>query len=204
MLSFRYPDNFPKAQTGYSLYLLEKDEPGRHVAQFKWDGWRRPIYFDSGKIDFYSKHDAQAKSMPPPTLVNELRSLDIKNGIAFDAEWMGPRCANILNGEHYFILFDLLYYRGKWMGDCPYADPKDKQSRYFLLRDIYMDLVAKHNPKFLRLEPIVEMGFMSMFEKSKTMPLTEGVVTKDRRGKLVGNMTDCGVNGSWMRVKWRQ
>jgi ATP-dependent DNA ligase len=180
------------------LYRIDKQEAGKWYAQFKWDGWRRPIYISDGQVNFYSKHDFQAKDLPPYALQQEFRDLGFPEGTAFDAEWMGKRCTAQLGGRHYFILFDLLYFNSKWMGDLPYSE------RYLILKN----LVEKHKEKVdapnIVLEPISELGFLAMFECSKSMPLTEGIVLKGKDSKLKGNVLKSAENGFWLKCKWRQ
>jgi ATP-dependent DNA ligase len=197
-LIFRYPDS-PILTGPAELLLIEKEEPGRHVAQFKWDGWRRPIYIDNGKINLFSKHDFQAKKQPPASLIEEIRALGFPDGTAFDAEWMGLRATSLLNGRHYLVIFDLLYFNGQWQGDIPY------EQRYANLKTLFElhKAKAKVQTPNIELEPICELGFLEMFERSKTMPLTEGIVLKRRSSKLKGKFTDSADNGGWLKCKWR-
>jgi len=200
-LKFRYPDS-PILTGPAELMRIEREEPGKHVAQFKWDGWRRPIYIDDGggKINLYSKHDFHAKIVPPIHLTQELKTLGFPDGTAFDAEWMGQRATRLLNGRHYFILFDLLYYNGQWQGEIPY------EQRYANLKTIFElhKAKAKVETPNIELEPICEIGFLEMFERSKSMPLTEGIVIKRRSSKLKGKFISAAENAGWLKCKWRQ
>lgn len=198
-IPFRYPDN-PVEVGPAELYRIERDEPGRHLAQFKWDGWRRPIYIEDDGIKLFSKHDFQAKKSPPQALMDELKSLSFPVGTAFDAEWMGQRCTSLLNGRHYFVLFDLPYYNGQWQGDVPY------EQRYANLKTLFALHKARagvETPNIV-LEPTVELGFLEMFERSKQMPLTEGIVLKARTSKLKGKFVGAADNGLWIKCKWRK
>jgi ATP-dependent DNA ligase len=198
-LLFRYPDN-PNAVGPAVLLQIEREEPGKFVSQFKWDGWRHPLYFYEGQWHHFAKHTHQAKKDIPAALAAELDSLEFPEGTAFDAEWMGNRCTAALGGRHYFVLFDLLYYNGQWQGDVPYIERYGNLKTLF---ELHKAKAKKETPNII-LEPIREVGFEAMFQEAKKNPLTEGVVVKARNSKLRGGMTACQHNGSWMKVKWRQ
>src|SRR3990172_13001131 len=105
-MQFRWPDD-PLRVGPAELIRIDRTEPVQWFGTFKWDGWRRPIYIDNGTIQLFSKHDWQAKKIPPRALMDELRSMGFPDGKAIDAEWMGPRCAEVMGGRHWFVLFDL-------------------------------------------------------------------------------------------------
>jgi ATP-dependent DNA ligase len=198
-LLFRYPDN--PNQVGPAVLLqVEREEPGKFVGQFKWDGWRHPLYFYEGKWHEFAKHTYQAKKEVPAALLKELESLQFPEGTAFDTEWMGNRCTLALNGRHFFVLFDLLYYNGKWQGDVPYIE---RYGNLKTLVELHKAKAGKDTPNII-LEPIREVGLEAMFQESKKNPLTEGIVVKARNSKLKGGTIACQHNGSWMKVKWRQ
>jgi ATP-dependent DNA ligase len=110
------------------------------------------------------------------------------------------RQTELLNGRHYIILFDMVYYNGQWQGDVPY------EQRYANLKTMFNLHKAKakvETPNII-LEPIVEMGFVNMFNQSKSMPLTEGVVLKRKDSKLKGGLNKAVDNPLWLKCKWRQ
>ena len=198
-IPFRYPDN-PCLTLSSELYRIDNQETGKWVAQFKHDGWRRPIYISDGEINYFSKHDFQAKDLPPEKLQAEVKALKFPDGTAFDAEWMGKRATALLGGRHYLILFDLLYFAGQWQGNLPYHE------RYAALQTLIVrhKAQAKVETPNVVLEPICELGFLAMFERSKKMPLTEGIVLKGKDSKLKGNLLKSAENGYWLKCKWRQ
>ena len=119
MIKFRYPDDPLRVSVDH-LKKLQDKEPGRWMAQFKYDGWRCPIYKFDGSFHFYAKRSTTSErdKPPPASLVAELEKLNLPDGCAFDAEWMGPRdIKGLLKGRHYFVLFDMTYHNGIWIGD---------------------------------------------------------------------------------------
>ncbi len=198
-LIFRYPDS-PILTGPAELMRIEREEPGRHVAQFKWDGWRRPIYISDGKIELYSKHDFQAKKHPPRELIEEIKALGFPDGTAFDAEWMGLRETELLNGRHYMVLFDMLYFNGQWQGELSYDE---RYSNLKTLFELHKARAKVQTPNII-LEPVREVGLLAMYEESKLNPLTEGIVIKRRASKLKGKFTGSAENPNWLKCKWRQ
>lgn len=195
---YRCPDN-PFMAGPAILLQLEREEPGQHFAQYKWDGWRNCMYKENGKWTRHSKYDVgpQAKTPLPAGLIAQLDLLNLPDGTAFDSEWMGMRCTNLLKGRHYLVLFDLLYLNGVWQGNEPY------EARHNSLMALVSTAKKKYAAPDIVVEPVVSENFLKMFETSKTMPLTEGIVVKARHSKLFGKVTDCAKNGNWRKIKWR-
>lgn len=215
-MKFRYPDD-PVYVSPHVLFELEQKEPGRYICQPKYDGWRKPMYKIDGAWQFRSKYDkgAQAAAIPPADLVMELNKLNLPDGTAFDAEWMGTHRqipakalnAMVARGEmvspHFLSLYDLLYFNGQWQGDIPY------EQRYANLKT----LIALHKQKAgvgphirdSRIEvcPIVEVNWLNYFESQKVNPLTEGIVAKARDSKLKGGFDKPTDNPKWLKVKYR-
>lgn len=202
-LVYHQPDD-PNEVGPLVLYKLERDEDekGEWIAQLKWDGWRTLLYKQAGQWVRHSKHDdgPAAKTQIPAPLMSELVSLKFPDGTAFDTEWMGGRCTDILNGRQYLIIHDLHYFNGQWQGEVPY------QQRLKSLKTLLALHRAKNKVKTPNIELIdsVELGLLALYEKSKTMPLTEGVVIKRRDSGLIGRTTTPAKNPQWMKVKWRR
>jgi ATP-dependent DNA ligase len=195
-MQYHFPDN-PVQIPPHALLELEEEEPGRYIGQLKWDGWRKPMYLENGCWEFFAKHDVQ-KSPPPTELLKELKSFNFPDGTAFDAEWIGMRAVEHLNGQHYFKLFDLLCYKGLWQGDLPF------ERRYANLKELFEIYKAKADAPHVKLTTIREGNLLQMFEESKSIPITEGIVIKARDSKLKGNLNHCADNGLWKKIKWRQ
>jgi len=197
-MQYHFPDD-PRQIPPAALYELEKEEPGRRMAQLKWDGFRRPAYKNLDHWTLHAKH-SQQKLPPPQSLLAELDALAIPNDTAFDMEWMGNRAVANTNGRHWFVVFDLLYDNGEWLGETPFEERYSRLSR--LLQE------AKNASKLPT--PNIELGIatgtslMDLFEKSKTMPLTEGIVTRTKESGLIGNLFDVTKNPLWNKIKWRQ
>ena len=193
---FRYPDDPIRVPFSELDYY---ESQGGWMAQPKWDGWRRPLYLEDGVWQFRSKYDKgpQAATRPPEPLIAELESLKFPDGTAFDAEWMGPRQEK---GRHFFVLLDLLYWGGEWMGEVPcrtrYENVVEAMDRYRCHTTVKVPNV--------QVVDSVDSGFMELFEKQKKNPLTEGVVLKHGDSKLIGNMGRPQDNKLWKKVKYRE
>lgn len=205
-MRFRFPDN-PNEAGPAILLDLKKREPGEWVGQYKWDGWRSLLYKQNGQWVRHSKYDTglQAKTPIPATLIQELNALNFPDGTAFDGEWMGMRAVNHLNGRHYLILYDLHYHEGLWQGDKPYAQ------RLALLTNLFDTHKARCKVQTLNIELIESSpgaagtgNLLELFQRAKTMPLTEGIVVKRLDSKLKGGLADSAKNPQWIKVKWRQ
>jgi len=197
-LQYRYPDNPMRVSPGF-VKELEQKFPGAYGAQRKGDGWRRPGYHpDNATWEFYSKHDEQ-KAEPPGLLVNQVRALRIPEGTALDMEWMGRRKTEYTNGRHWFEVFDLLYWRGEWMGDRMFRE------RHAILSEMFghwKERAGEPTPDVLLL-PVVTVGLHAFYESQLRDPLSEGIVVKRLTGNLVGSLARTTDNGTWYKCKYR-
>jgi ATP-dependent DNA ligase len=87
------------------------------------------------------------------------------------------------------VVFDLLYLDGRWLGDTGFLE------RYKLLKGLKLPV---------EVSEVYEGNLMELFERSRTMPLTEGIVVKHRKSGLNGDPVRCTDNGLWNKVKWRR
>jgi len=193
MLQYHWPDD-PIQIPPHELYRLLKEEPDTRVGQFKWDGWRKPAYFSKGVWTLHSKRNEQ-KAPPPAELLAQLRAWKVPEGTALDLEWMGPRAVAETQGRHWFKAFDMLYRGGEWLGEVGCL------VRYQHLCDLF-----QHCPPSAAIEltQATTTRLMDLYEQSKHIPITEGIVVKHRDSGLVGNLTGATDNPLWNKVKWRQ
>lgn len=196
----RCPDN-PNYAPASILFQLEREEPGQHLAQFKWDGWRNQMYKENGVWTRHSKYDVgpQAKTPLPLSIIQQLDALALPDGTAFDSEWMGKRSVHLTGGRQWLVLFDLLYLNGQWLGRLPFEQRHESLKTLF----VTSKMACLTPTPDIEFAPIVDKDFYAMFELSKTMPLTEGIVVKGRNSLLHGKLTACEKNGQWQKIKWR-
>jgi ATP-dependent DNA ligase len=91
---------------------------------------------------------------------------------------------------------DILWFDGEWIGERPF------QARWEMMNKI----VKSINNLGLSDIDMCENGnsdLMETYERSKSNPLTEGIVVKNVLGKLIGNKNRCQDNPGWIKVKWR-
>jgi hypothetical protein len=203
-MEFRTPDN-PISTTLAAAISIEQRRPGEYCFEPKGDGWRSPLYLPYGgtwtRHSKYSRGE-QAKSTPPDDLMKELAGLEIPEGTAFDAEWMGPRCVKDTRGQHWFCIYDLLYLDGQWQGDLPYRERKSAMTTILNLYKAKAERAGKPHSRIM-ITDFAEGGLLQMYNDQKPEnagnELSEGVVMKRWDSKLVGG----GDNKSWLKIRYR-
>lgn len=205
-MRYRFPDN-PILHYPEFLAAIEADEPWQWVAQAKRNGWRRPGYKEGGKWTFHAKSGREAVQ-PPQWLVEEMESLRIPDGTALDMEWMGRRDVAFLDGRHWFEVFDILYWRGRWLGEEPLSRRLER------LGDVMGTAFSKGRPAGIALAPTVRSGFKGVFDAMRTEylaqrrgtegMLSEGLVAKRLDGGLMGGVTRALDNPTWYKIKYRE
>lgn len=198
-LIFRKPDN-PTRDFEPFLHKLDGGfERGNWIAQPKGDGWRRPGYKEDGVWSFYAKATMgeEARHTPPAKLINALLECGLPDGVALDMEWMGTRCTQYTGGQHWFVIYDLLYVHHEWLGNEPLSARLDMLSGLFRKKKL---------PQTIILCPSTEEDFVEYFNAQKDNKLSEGIVCKRLNSKLLGRLpgttSDCH-NPDWRKVKYR-
>lgn len=216
MLPFRYPDK-PITTSPEHVSSLNKIE---WLAQCKYDGWRLCIFFDApNKIRFLSRAGNNiAKNTPlPPTVIEQINTLELPNDTVLDAELVGPR------GGHktQICVFDCLALDRKWLPSLAYRSRWDNCLEIFkdaqlpdihLATTIYADGTGidfdNGTPKQFQVDS--ENPFLSYFEMLKkywliaqNLDLYEGLVIKRLDGTLNLKLTSCAESGSMMKIKYR-
>ena len=201
----REPDN-PIATTLASAIAIERRHPGKHCIEPKGDGWRSPLYLPPGGV--WTRHSKytrgeQAKMTPPADLMKELAGLGIPEGTAFDSEWMGPRCVKDTMGNHWFTIYDLLYFDGKWQGDIPYRERKSMMTTLLNLYKAKAKAAGKHHERIV-VTDYRDGGVLDYYNDQKPencggSELSEGIVMKRWDSTLVGG----GDNPGWLKIRYR-
>lgn len=195
MLVPRYPDDPVRVSDVELKRMAETKAPGSWLGQFKYDGHRCVCSFDEGRWKFYAKRSkarAERDHQPPDSLVAEMSKIVVPEGTVFDAEWMGPRdIKGILKGRHYFVLFDVMYHDGSWLGDQRFD--KRLETLNALVKPSELVQVAETRAA----------GWDKMFEESKENWLTEGIVLREADSILKGDIKAAQKNPFILKVKWR-
>lgn len=217
VMRFRFPDDPSRVSQDE---LKRMDSQWVWLAQMKSDGWRRPGYLMDGDSfpqgcplcplgrrqngrhwHFYAKRGTgeEAAKQPPRDLVEELEALDLPSNTALDMEWMGPRMVDELHGRHEFRVFDIHYMQGAWLGEMTFPE------RYARLEQVFAAARAatKHSVERVRLVPVVSKDLVKFFEAQKSDPLSEGLVLRHAKSKLVGDLRSPASNRLWRKVKYR-
>jgi hypothetical protein len=190
LMPYRRPDDPRRVSWDFVKKLDQEDAPGTWLAQKKSDGWRRLAYRRRGTWAYYSKHDREAKS-PPGDLVAEFESLPWPDNVAFDMEWVGPRCVDVLRGRHEFRVHDLLYMNGIWQGDVTFLRRHEALAKLF------------KGSERVSLTPVVGENLYKLFEEQKEDPLSEGIVIRRAGSGLIGDPRKVHDNPSWFKCKYR-
>jgi len=178
-------------------------ESDKWVATPKYDGWRRFIYW-TGELTLLSKSRGKAEEArkPLPTkLMDQLRGLvqAMPEGMAWDVEWMGPRC----HCEHHLIVHDILYSAGDWVGHLGY------EKRHPLLEKLWVAAkAAEVAPDIKIVQAWRGEDFEALYEAQRENPLSEGLVLKKAGVALIQSdvfkVADKVLdNPSYVKVKYR-
>ena len=180
-MDWRAPD---KPREAYIQMLAPLDH-GNYVIQSKLDGYACVISFDGKTITAKSRHNI---SLPVhQSILDEFKELNIPTPWMLNGEWMKLRAGL----TEQFYLFDVMYIDDKWQGQKDYID------RWNWLVD---------NIKTSSLIQLVRTGyhdFVKFMEQCIDDPLTEGVVIKHKKSKLIGSLKDSKINPQWIKVKHR-
>jgi hypothetical protein len=197
-----------------------KESIARYEAEKQWwveaklDGWRcyiardrsnrfgseylRGVIPGSGRdnsLYFFSRRDS-GKGGPTPIpvkiqIVETVESWDLPDLSMLDSEWMARRTVGECP-EKVFV-FDTLWLADEWQGEVPYADRTTR---------LHFNYASKTN-EHVDMPEQAKNGFAEFFAKMQTIPWTEGMVLKDVRGKIKGDIKGCIVNPLLVKIKWR-
>lgn len=182
-------------------------------ASLKVDGWRTTIVKDKsakivsgfGSPDWGQGRDkslfflsSRGMKKGGPTripvskeIVDSVEALDLPDLTSLDSEWMARRTI----GECLEKLFLL---------DCPYkADLWLGSETYLVRREWLLRFTEGKLTPVFDMPETVSSGFAEFFQKSTTLPWTEGIVLKGRTSKLKGGVDKPEHNALWIKIKWR-
>jgi len=179
-LIWRFPD---RLQHIYSLRMIRE---GDFLCQTKHDGYYAVIIKD-GDYKVLSRHNKPLAVSP--SMMEAVRSLDLKDGTVLHGEWTGLRQAD---RSESIVLFSITYLAYEWLGTLT------EEERFGFLTSLGM----KPHPSI----PIVEnqiTGYAQMYKRMVDDPRTEGVVLKKRTTKLIGDLRSSKDNPGFYKLKWR-
>lgn len=137
---------------------------------------------------FWNRTKELLKYTPDPELLDELNSLNIPNGTHIDAELLHQKTKHI---KHYIYVYDLYRYKGL-----------EVLETLEVRRRMLEDLISKKNLKHIQLAQTYSSDFVNLFKKVIVEEENEGLVMKNRKGKIVWNLKTC-VEVPW-QVKIRK
>lgn len=204
-MNYRFPDN-PMRISELRLAEIAALEGGDWLSQPKLDGWRRPMYRSDGTWSFHSKHGTgKAAVLPDPSLVEELESLRLPDGIGLDGEMLGRRCSSYFRGEQALAIWDLLYEDGQWVGGQPIEERLRRLNRLLRVKRARGEWAMAGSlvtPRVLVVKTSTE--HLDLYHEQKGFPASEGIVMKRRSSSLVGSFTKSMDNPDWLKIKYRE
>jgi hypothetical protein len=194
-LHTRYPDK----PTWASPARLEHLRPGEWLCQVKMDGWRALVGWDGRALGVVTRNFNPIRCCPG--LLADLRRLlrGLPPVSLLDAEWILPVGAPVFEdrlsvGPERLVLFDLLAFGGRWLGEEP------ARNRFARLEDFW----AQRGRGCSRVELVrcERSGYAEMFAATTAIRGAEGIVLKHARSRYIGASDGSAINPRWLKVKW--
>lgn len=193
MLDFRYPDK-PTTTTRDAVltWLMSM-----YIAQWKYDGWRLGIYRDAGRFRFLTSSGGQMIHVKfTQAIKNLLSAIEMPDNSILDAEFVGPR------GDHpsSIYIFDCLAWDGGWLTMEPFEKRWSRCCNLTLPKT-----------EIVQLAKTFESGGIEEFDRLKQnwhdtgrpMDLTEGIIFKQRAGKLTLDLKRSKKSACQFKCKYR-
>lgn len=181
-----FPDNPVRVGPEF-LRLCDKEEPGKYIAQPKYDGYRRLAHIDGGNVVWQAKHKSEAAPMFAQVYYESfLRHLD---GVTLDCEYVGPRRCGGVKPPPFLHVFDVVRSGGVWLRNVPFAKRLELLKTLARVRN-----VPRHaaNPNLL-----------DFFLEQMQDPTSEGIVVRRADSGLILDESRCRDNPMWWKVKNR-
>lgn len=184
--------------------LAKWDKSGSYICQQKVDGWRMVIFIGEDDVDFVSRHDKLSTNdicKSSPTLMEQAKQLCsvFPPSTQLDSEWLARRSCSVSNKvkgkvPNKLIIFDILRLGKKWLRMKTYED------RWAILQEKMTDITLED----VSLSVVAEPGqFEAFYEAQRKIAISEGVVIKHKKSKMVGARNGCKKNPQWFKVKYR-
>lgn len=178
---------FPDSPTEISPDLLRKldaEQPGKYIAQPKYDGWRRFAQHTGGRWIWRSKPGNARETMPlPDDLREEFEAHFWPQDITVDLEWVGSHRNNQKPGLY---VFDLI------RKDVPFIERYTRLGKLLDESERIHIVPAWSNP-----------GLHDHFVAQLTTGgLTEGLVVRRADSHIIGHPSRCVTSPHVFKVKF--
>lgn len=165
----------------------EMDKSPDWHAEIKKNGMRLCLHhteheraFDN--FVFWERKKKILKYEPLKEVLDELKSLGLPMHTHIDAEFRHNKVKGI---KHLIYIYDLYVFGGKMVTDT-----------LDLRRERLLEILKGRKYNHLEIAPTYPNGFKELFKKEIVNPEHEGLVLKDRRGKIVFD-TKKSVDCAW-------
>ncbi len=198
MLNFRYPDK----PVEVSPNAVANWNESRHLAQWKYDGWRMLVFIDGlRQVRCLTRQNRPMASVAGrnfhSSFIDQLLVLGVPNDTVFDTELVGPR------GGHSprIYIFDCLAWDGEWLTSMPFEQRWNIVSNLGARIQTADRIFGAHT---------IESGFLEEYNRLKQQwqdegekHLCEGLVIKKRTGKAKMHPKSCQKSTSQFKLKYR-
>jgi ATP-dependent DNA ligase len=178
-----------------SSVIQEKSDDVNWWAEIKKNGSRLCLWKskeDSKKHNnfnnfiFWNRTKELLSYTPSQELIDELNSLDIPDGTHIDAELLHQKTKHI---KHFIYVYDIYRFKGKEVFET-------LEVRRRMIEDIVGDKL-----KHIQLAQIYQDDFPALFKKVILEEENEGIVMKNKKGKIVWNLKSCVEVGWQLKVR---
>jgi hypothetical protein len=181
---YYYP-NKPILLTRDSLQVQQLSNDSNWWAEIKKNGSRLCLWKskqDAAKhksfndFIFWNRTKEVLNYFPSTELLDELNSLNIPDGTHIDAELLHQKTKHI---KHYIYVYDIYRYKGQEVMES-------LEVRRRMIEDI-----VKDGLKHVQLAKTYSNDFVNLYDKVTVDPENEGLVMKNKNGKIVWNLKTC-------------
>lgn len=175
--------------------IAELDADDNYDAEIKKNG-SRTVFWNTkdaapkkfGDFVFWNRHKEIADYCPPPSVLDELSSLELPNNTHLDLELLHKKVKGIRN---VFYIYDIYVLNGKIVTDT-------LDARRARLHDIFKGRTFEH----LSIAQTYRHNFKALYTEVIKSEENEGLVIKNVKGKIVWN-TKVSPDVSW-QIKVRR
>lgn len=178
-----------------SSVIQEKSDDPNWWAEIKKNGSRLCLW--KSKVDsekhvnfdnfiFWNRKKELLSYTPSQELVDELNTLNIPDGTHIDAELLHQKTKHI---KHFIYVYDIYRFNGKQV-----FETLDVRRR--MIEDIVGDKL-----QHIQLAQTYKNDFLTLFNKVIVEEENEGIVMKNKNGKITWNLKTCVEVGWQLKVR---
>jgi hypothetical protein len=137
-----------------------------------------------------------------PEIVVAVDALNLPSSTMLDAEWLERRTQGD-NITQSLWLLDVMWLNDEWKGKEQFKTRLELLSKILPLQTVDELLSKPIKPVSIPGRPNIGMTISQFFERTKSIPWTEGIVIRKLSSPIVGDREKCCDNASMLKAKWR-